>query len=409
MKLQRIRQLLRQWRTSIWISLVNAILVLGLCYVYENLPYSFAGGPSVGQWIDGIKSMLHWNTQKVPDDLFAINVSYDRALVDVSDEYGMPKGNADITDRGKLLRLLQQIKKAGNYKYVILDIFFGDGYQTESDSVLFHTIATMDRIVIPKHYDAELADVILEQKAYYSDYHSDYIENNFVKYEFFKEGEYSLPFPVYNELRRMEGKMPIDMKHVGPFYFAQGHLCRKSVAMRFPVTMWNEYDEEGNKTFYNMGCDLLELDTLINIADYVKDRIVVIGDYTDVDIHDTYFGPIAGCLINYNAVLALQQESYIINWSSISMLFVMYFLVSLLLTKGVSLKANVEKIWKSVSLHVLLSFFGIGTFWLLLELIAYFFLDVNLAVLVPSIYFAIYCGILSIIDDIQQYKKHIEQ
>jgi hypothetical protein len=267
----------------------------------------------------------------------------------------------------------------------------------------------MDRIVIPKHYKTQLADTILASKAYYSDYYSDYTESNFVKYEFFKEGEYSLPFPVYNGLRLAEGKKPIDIKHFGPFYFAQGHLCRKSVIMRFPVTMWDEYDEEGNKNYYNMGCDLVELDTLINVADYVKDRIVVIGDYTDVDIHDTYSGQIAGCLINYNAVLALLQEDYMINWSSIVLLFVMYFLVSLLLTKGVSLKANVEKIWKNVTLHILLSFFGIGTFWLLLEIIAYFLLNVNLAVLVPSIYFATYCGILSIINNIRQYKNNTEQ
>jgi hypothetical protein len=373
--------------------------------VYENCPYSFAGGPSVGQWIDCIKSATHWDTQKVPDDLLAINVSYDRALVDITDEYGMPKGNADITDRSKLLNLLQQIKSANNYKYVILDIFFEGGYNTESDSALFHTIASMDHIVIPKHYETQLADSILEQKAYYSDYHSDYLESNFVKYEFLKKGEYSLPFPVYNDLRLADGKEPITIRRVGPFYYTQGHLCRKSVAMRFPVTMWNEYDEEGNKNFYNIGCDLLQLDTLINIADYTKNRIVVIGDYTDVDIHDTYFGPIAGCLINYNAIIALQQENYIINWSSICILFVMYFMVSLLLTMGVSLRARIEKIWKNVLLHVLLSFLGIGAFWTLLELIAYYCLNVNLAVFVPSVYFAIYCGILSIIDNIKQYKK----
>jgi hypothetical protein len=346
---------------------------------------------------------------KVPDDLFAINVSYDRALVDITDEYGMPKGNADITDRSKLLHLLQHIKRADNYKYVILDVFFEDGYHTASDSALFHTIASMDRIVIPKHYEIKLADPILEQKAYYSDYQTNFIESNFVKFEFLKNGEYSLPFPVYNDLRIANGEKPVTLSHLGPFYFGRGHLCRKSVAMRFPVTMWDEYDQEGNKNFYNMGSDLLQVDTLINIADYIKDRVVVIGDYTDKDIHDTYFGPIAGCMINYNAVLALQRDDYIINWSSIFFLFIMYFTVSTILTLGVPLKAKVEKIWENVLLHVLLSFFGIGAFWLLLELIAYYWMDMNMAVLVPSVYFAIYSGILSIIDNIKQYKSHTKQ
>jgi hypothetical protein len=409
MNLRRIKKQLRHRRTYIWISLLNAALVLSLCYVYENCPYSFAGGPSVGQWIDCIKSALHLNTQKVPDDLFAINVSYDRAVVDITDEYGMPKGNADITDRSKLLRLLQQIKKADNYKYVILDIFFEDGYHTESDSALFHTIASMDRIVIPKHYGTKLADPILEQKAHYSDYHSNFIESNFVKFEFYKKGEYSLPFPVYNDLRMADGKEAVTIGHWWFLYYTKKHLCRKSVAMRFPVTMWDEYDQDGNKNFYNMGCDLVQLDSLINMADYVKDKIVVIGDYTDIDIHDTYFGKIAGCLINYNAVIALQNEDYIINWSSIIFLFALYFVVSMILTMGVSLKAKVEKIWKNVLLHVLLSFFGIGTLWLLLELIAYYLLDINMAVLIPSVYFSVYCGILNIIHITKQHKNQTKQ
>jgi hypothetical protein len=267
----------------------------------------------------------------------------------------------------------------------------------------------MDHIVIPKHYNTKLAEPILEHKAHYSDYHSNFIESNFVKFEFYKKGEYSLPFPVYNELRMADGKEPITIGHWWFLYSANKHLCRKSVAMRFPVTMWDEYDQEGNKNFYNMGCDLVQLDSLINMADYVKDKIVVIGDYTDIDVHDTYFGSIAGCLINYNAVIALQNEDYIINWSSIIFLLALYFTVSMMLTMGVSLKAKVEKIWKNILLHVLLSFFGIGTLWLLLELIAYYLLDVNMAVLVPSIYFSVYCGILNIIHIIKQHKNQTKQ
>jgi uncharacterized membrane protein len=76
---------------------------------------------------------------------------------------------------------------------------------------------------------------------------------------------------------------------------------------------------------------------------------------------------------------------------------------------GVPLKAKVEKIWKNVLLHVLLSFLGIGAFWLLLELIAYYWLDMNMAVLVPSVYFAIYSGILNIIDNIKQYKNNTKK
>ena len=50
------------------------------------------------------------STQVEHNELY-INVAFDKELVPVLDEFGMPKGVSDITDRGKLLQLLTMLKE----------------------------------------------------------------------------------------------------------------------------------------------------------------------------------------------------------------------------------------------------------------------------------------------------------
>lgn len=125
---------------------------------------------------------------EVPEDALFINVSMDKELVDIKDEFEMPIGNAAITDRRKLASLLSLIQSSGDYKYVLLDVFFEEGYRTETDSLLFHTIASMDRIVIPRHHDGFLDDSIFIAKAAYADYTTTLKEDNIAKYPLLDKG-----------------------------------------------------------------------------------------------------------------------------------------------------------------------------------------------------------------------------
>ena len=70
------------------------------------------------------------------------------ALVEYEED-GMPVGNMVITDREKLLKLLTIAKAANNYRYIFMDVNFEEGINSPSDSALFQTIKSMDRIVIP--------------------------------------------------------------------------------------------------------------------------------------------------------------------------------------------------------------------------------------------------------------------
>ena len=48
-----------------------------------------------------------------------VNVAYDKEFVEATDEYGLPVGQTQITDRQKLLQLLQELKRRNDYKYIL--------------------------------------------------------------------------------------------------------------------------------------------------------------------------------------------------------------------------------------------------------------------------------------------------
>ena len=143
-------------------SVFNAVILIILSYFINNWPV-FTGEKlpelSVTEWLIGKLNLEH---NEYADSVVMINVSYDRQLTGKRLKKDSPEviGNIDITDRGKLLSLLQRLKGT-NYKYIFLDVAFErDDMGTPYDSALFATIKNMDRIAISldtKH-DNGLAD-----------------------------------------------------------------------------------------------------------------------------------------------------------------------------------------------------------------------------------------------------------
>lgn len=160
-----------------------AWLAMAVSYFCTNLNVAVSGERDVLKYWQFVVSLFSNNSRnQVPEDVLFINVSNDRQLVDRTDVFGIPVGNTAITDRQKLDDLLNLIKSSGGYKYVLLDVFFEKGYQSDYDSSLFNTIVSMENIVIPRHVDGTLADPSLEQKAAYADYSTTLKEDNIAKY-----------------------------------------------------------------------------------------------------------------------------------------------------------------------------------------------------------------------------------
>ena len=313
-------------------ALVYAAFVLLICYMLGNSTFSFGEDKVIAQRLHIIKSVFSNKVDFSSEDLLPVNIAYDKQLIDWTDEYGLPVGKVAITDRSALLKFLQIAKETGTYKYIMLDVFFEEGIETPVDSALFSLIAGMDDIVIPAHKDIPLADSVLISKQGYADYGTSVLDSDFGKYRY-----------VHNELPSMSLKMYTEVtgsefKQWGPFVFCNGKLSRKCLFPKFKINPGNNfYTPEGDKVFYNLGTDLLSYSEGIDYATLLKDKYILIGDFTENDIHNTYVGDISGAYINYNAFVDLMDgRQHVHAWELIT-LYIIYFLIAFFLLKHLSI------------------------------------------------------------------------
>lgn len=377
------------------ISIVNAIVLLLVCYFADNWRFSTLSGPSVGQRIEQAKEVIGWAEDKFPEDYVFINTAYDRELVPVFDEYGLPEGEIDITDRKKLADFISQLDN--RHKYVMMDVLLSDKFQSNSDSLLIASILNTERIGVARSSTVPILDERLIPKSGFTDYATDIYETNFVKYEFLNSGNETLPYKVFLS-ERPDGRLT----SFGPFHFHNGRLAWKSLTLRFPIKLWSDtktYDEDNlqEKVILNLGCDILDMG--MDIPKLVDGKIIVIGDFREDDIHDTYLGKIAGPVINVNALEALRNNQLEIPWGLIVFLFVLYsgttFLIVMPEHYNRIIGSKVSRLRpKNKFLRYLLSFVGYTAIFSIFAIIIYLSFGIDINVLIPSLWFTLISGIM---------------
>lgn len=310
--------------------LLHAVWVTLLCYMVSNTSYSLGDEEAFMQHLYFAKQKLWPATHEVPSNALLVNVGYDKQLINVTDEYGMPMGQLAVTDRNKLFYFLEKVHKVNNYRYIMLDVFFGNGLNTPNDSTLFALITKMRNIVIPRHKDAQLADTALLNKAAIADYSTSINEGNFVKYQFIHQQKASIPWKMYADYTAAR------WQQWGPFYRCNGKLCYKCIFLNYRVKPESAYNADGQKNFYNLGSDLTDMMEEIDWEQLLCGKVIVIGNLVEEDIHDTYVGKMSGALINLNAFYALMQGDHYVVWSSMGILFIVYLLMSWLLLKQIN-------------------------------------------------------------------------
>ena len=390
----KYKRIISSRKNTFWFSLTVAILLLLICYLTDNHKYSILSGPSIGQRIEQFKAGSGVVNDPNLEEYVFINIAYDRQLVPVYDEYGFSKGVIDITNREKLILFLTQLNN--NHKYVLMDVLLSDKYQSEHDSLLIASLLKTERISISCSSTTDLIDERLNEKAGYTDYSTDISESNFVKYEFIKDGGLTMPLMVFKALEPQTA-----IYSFGPIYWGNCHFYWNSLTLRFPIKLWDSYIQNANanienlqeKRILNLGADILDMG--VDIASLVKDKIVVIGDFTENDIHDTYLGKIAGPVINTNALVALRNNELEIPWSLILFLVLFYTLVSYsMLRNSISTEKILDKLHiNKTSVKYLLSFIGYSFMFSMVGAGIYLICGIDINVLIPTIGFTFLRGL----------------
>jgi CHASE2 domain. len=314
-----------------------AFLALVISYLSTNMNISLTGEKAVLKYWNAFTDWITAGRDKAPaDDVVFINVAHDKQLVDITDDFGIPIGNATITDRQKLSRILDLINESRDYQYVMLDVFFESGYETEVDSALFGRIASMDRLVIPKHIDGALESECLEKKAGYADYATSINENDFTKFLLFRKGGASMPLKAYTEVT---GR---GVKKVLLWYADNGKLARRVIFPKMYVRIDSPYRPDGQKAYLNLSADILDTEEEVDWSDFFRGKYIVIGSFAGDDIHTTYAGDLPGSLINYNVYLSLMKGQHKIPFALVIVYFLIFFAMAFLLLSG---GANASQSW----------------------------------------------------------------
>ena len=378
---KHIQDWYRNNRKTLRVSLLVSLAITIFSYEVANSLQPMAGEYAAQKQINDFRKFLGLQQGHVPDSILFINVCYDKTLIPY-EEQGMPVGNTVITDREKLLSLLTEAKKANNYRYIFMDVCFEEGLETETDSALFHTIASMDRIVIPEHKGVPLADKILYTKTANADYAVTWQQLTFAHYQFLHDDSIpSVALRIYADRNHREGNA-ITPHCGGLWYSDNGRLCQNGATLfmniRINGSLLDAEGQELERNYIYLGADLLDLNEVIPIKEQIKDKILVIGDFKG-DVHTTYAGPQPGSSLCINAYLMLMEGKHFVNWPNIFIMFIIYTSIGLFYLRGTSFQTLFANPWTGV----LMSFFSTATLFFVIAIIA-FWHDVAFNMWVPT-------------------------
>ena len=361
-------QKLRKDRKILCISAGFSVVIIVFSYLFGNTRHSLPGDNAALTEIYYARKFLGDKIGNVPDSLLLVNVCYDKQLVPFEEE-DMPVGDIAITDREKLLRFLSIAKAADNYRYIFLDINFEEGYNSPSDSALFETIKSMDRIVIPNHSGIRMKDSSLYAKSANADYSITWKVRVFSRFQYLRSDTIvTVPLKMYSERIGADG-CAIKQHLGGLWYSDNGRLCHNGVTLLMRMIVNGRLiDDDGQSREYSysyLGADLLSIDSIFPVKDQLDDKIIVIGDFNS-DRHTTYLGAQPGSVVCMNAYLALMAGDHLVNWFNVLILFLVYSIVGTFYLQGNSFSSLFKNPW----LSVLMSFLSTATLFFVISLIA---------------------------------------
>lgn len=301
-------------RGFIWGVLIPGILALVMtigCYFYWNARYTFGYGDKQIKRISTIKHLLLSRETPHPEAV-PVNVCYDRMLAPYEDNRGIPVGDIDITDRDDLRRFLDSLARWDNYRYIVCDVHFDTIIHTAYDSALFARIASMRDIVVAA---SDRNPPQLKDKSARAEYDQLIKGDRFIKYRYSNRGgEDSAPLRMWKEL---DGGSLVKK---GLLYSSQGRLAVNAVIPDLDYAPLMDWDQNDEKHIWNLGADILE--TPVDMSRLFQDKIILIGDWAEYDMHYTIRNQMSGTAILYNAYLSLKNGAHYVRWW---VLFVLFF------------------------------------------------------------------------------------
>ena len=192
----------------------------------------------------------------------------------------------------------------------------------------------------------------------------------------------SLPLKMYEDI---SGKRFVQN---GVFPLLDGYPCFNTIFIDFKLRYYELINRNAELMYniVNLG-DLLKMNDSV-FYKAINNKIILIGDYYERDIHQTLFGKMSGTLILLNVFLTLQNRENLISAALVLLLFVCFFTISLELFSKKSLgerkyiaKYSQRKLGKFV-----LKYLSYVLYLTILSVATYFIFNIHLNILILAVY-----------------------
>lgn len=347
-------------KKTLLFALLSSLGLLIASYLLQNKDVPFSGEET-----HALKHVLQISnySQEIPnckdsrwsDSILLINGCYDIDTVPhFSNDELIPDGYYAITSRKDIYYTLRALKSE-DYKYILLDIALTqlpDGYNAYTDSIIA-ILRDMDRVVIAKsRNDFQWADkALMDTMGRYVDYKINPEESGFVKFNVME----SAALKMYEDLYGREIKQRL-------FLYTDNYaLCRTTIIPSYFLTQNNLFCFSEDWGVQKMYAELSDVAQYGATAYDFSNKIIVIGDYLENDMHQTIAGDMSGALILLNIYLNLVHRYHIVHWWAVIGLFLFYFLFSILIVEGSKLWYRIpfwRKFWASEIVQMIFELIG---------------------------------------------------
>lgn len=378
---------------NLWALLHAGVLVV-VSYLLWNIPLTLHDCDSLLKMTSLIRTSVA-EPDTLPSDLLLINTCYDHTFVPVcSREITKDTiGQISVTDRRKLLTLLQALALEDDYRYVVCDIRFDSSLKTETDSALFSLLSQMPRCCVPTSLAMDSLPEKLAKIAATSEYGTNILNSDFLKYQYLTDIGESIALRMANET---DG---ISITRCGPFYFMGWKPCINSHIVDIKTNVKNEYASNLSKNILHLGSDMLPiLET--GVEGMFKDKIVIIGDCFMDDMHNTAAGTVSGVMIIYNAYKALVEQYNVPAWWVWLLMLFVYYLLTISTFYHFEPHNLLDVFWlrDKPLLNLLLDWIGFEVLFTFVALLTYYMASLYIDAWICATYFTVF-------NKIYQYKE----
>ena len=407
-------------------SALNAVLMTVFTFLWLNNSYILTDDEEyMIKTTSGLRSTYFKLKEKPnPEDFLFIDIAWEKQLVNEYNEEGQIIGKRPITNRKRIAEFLSYVNQTNKHKFIILDVFFKDSSDYASDSDLQKAFSKTKNILIPYHMDEHgKPDMpIFNAPVALSDYDKDDIDNNFVKFKcLYGDSVRTTPLVMYEMLH---GDKFTDHDIYGSF---KGNLALSSFIL--DLRIWNQnlnrITEKTNlsDTSETVKYEILYLSDVLydainpsllkpesefteedkakklmmpnilqeEIPQHIDNKIVVIGDFSDSDIHETIYGATPGPLILLNVYLALRDGDNLFNVWFILFLLGGFYFISYNCFKGKDIFATyIKRLTKRVKklnrASFFLNFMSYILYFILLSVLSFFLFNIHITILLLALY-----------------------